>query len=672
MEANNKIYDFIIVGGGIYSCCVYYYLKKHNPETQILIIEKDNKLGGCIKTERCNNNVIYELGANVFKLCNNSYKLIKELNLTDQIAIVNKGLVRYISYENNIYPLYLSFLGYICFPLISLKNKIKLIYKILFKKYKHVNSYHYDISIKNYMKENFDSEHYQFLLLPLIYGSSGGHGDMSALSFLSRNLKLVHNIKNSLRIWNDKINEIDDNTNKYTFMDFNKNNLSNIKKYYQSSCAETEYDDSIILNNPDLNEHEHFQNRKSTYIPENTETNITNLNADIIEFIPTSTYTPTQTVYKRLNQNIDKENKIQSFENEELNESNKLKMNYKKNGEYIEIANYNTQSAFRDICSNINRNKNGKQIQNKQNFIFYIFNYSLKFIKNIYFSINYTLFKYFPMIYNNIDNNFLQRIEEEEKKKYIGKTVSLNCGLYEFICQLKKYIHEKDISTNTELNFIEKNIKNNIWRCNIKKNNTETNICSKNVILTVNSKMCANILRKILPIEIKNNLEKISYSSLITANIYFNKEDIKIPKNLFGLLSADKNAYILGCFYASNMFTNRCENNKSLLTLYIRDNNITFNNNEELNKTILNNLKKIFPFSDNAKPTILNVTKWKHILPAYSENYENKLKEFLNELTNSQYENLFVDAGWITGTSISDRITSAMELSDYIIKKNII
>ncbi|KEG01265.1 protoporphyrinogen oxidase, putative [Plasmodium vinckei vinckei] len=628
METNNKTYDFVLVGGGIYSCCMYYYLKKNNPEIKILIIEKENKLGGCIKTETHNNNVIYELGANVFKLCNNSYKLIKELNLCDQIAIVNKGLVRYISYKNKLYPLYLSFLGYICFPLISFKNKIKLIYKILFKKYNHVNSYHYDISVKNYMKENFDSQHYQYLLLPLIYGSSGGYGNISALSFFSRNLKLVYNNKNSLRIWNEKINTIDNNIiSKSSLTNLYKNNSTNVKIYSQSSSASTEYDDSVILNQPDTNDNEHFYNRKNTYIPENSD-----INANTIESghalksvsIPTSAHN--QTAYKRHNKYITEQNKQQSFEN-------------------------------------------GKQCQYKQNFISSIIDYLLKIIKNVLFSINYTIYKHFPMLYINIDNDFLQRIEEEEKKKYIGKTVSLNYGLYEFIHQLKKHIHEKDISTNTELNYIEKDRKNNIWTCNINKNNTKTNIYSKNVILTVNSKMCANILRKILPTQIKNNLEQFSYSSLMTANIYFNKEDITIPKNLFGLLSAEQNAYILGCFYANNMFTNRCENNKILLTLYIRDNNI--NNDEELKTTILNNLKNILPINNNTKPTILNVTKWKDILPAYSENYENKLKEFLNELENPQYQNLFVDAGWITGTSISDRISSAMDLSTYIIKKNI-
>ncbi|CAD2087044.1 protoporphyrinogen oxidase, putative [Plasmodium vinckei brucechwatti] len=630
METNDKTYDFILVGGGIYSCCMYYYLKKNNPEIKILIIEKENKLGGCIRTETYNNNVIYELGANVFKLCNNSYKLIKELNLCDQIAIINKGLVRYVSYENKLYPLYLSFLGYIYFPLISFKNKIKLIYKILFKKYKHVNSYHYDISIKNYMKENFDLQHYQYLLLPLIYGSSGGNGNISALSFLSRNLKLVYNNKNSLRIWNEKINTIDNNIiSKSSLTNFEKSNSINVKIYSQSS-ASTEYDDNSILNQADTNDNEHFHNRKNTNIPENNDRNI---NANTIESVPVlkSVSIPTpahkQTVYKRHNKNIDEGSKQQSFEN-------------------------------------------GEQCRYKQNFISSIIDYSLKIIKNVLFSINYTIYKYFPRLYINIDNNFLQRIEEEEKKKYIGKTVSLNYGLYEFIRQLKKHIHEKDISANTELNYIEKNMKNNIWTCTINKNNTKTNIYCKNVILTVNSKMCANILRKILPTQIKNNLEQFSYSSLMTANIYFNKEDLTIPKNLFGLLSAEQNAYILGCFYANNMFTNRCENNKILLTLYIRDNNI--DNDEELKKIILNNLKSILPINNNAKPTILNITKWKDILPSYSENYENKLKEFLNELENPQYQNLFVDAGWITGTSISDRISSAMELSDYIIKKNII
>ncbi|GAB65490.1 protoporphyrinogen oxidase [Plasmodium cynomolgi strain B] len=176
-------YDVIIIGGGLFSCCLYYFLKRKNRDIKILILEKEQTLGGYIKTEWLEDqgkNFLCELGPNIFKISEESYQLLNELNLLSHVRVLNRKLL-------------------------SVTNKVKLIYKLLFKRYKELRAYDEDISVEEYMRENFDLQHYNFLLLPLIYGSCGGVGSISAVSFFSRNLKLFDNKLNTLRVWQERM-----------------------------------------------------------------------------------------------------------------------------------------------------------------------------------------------------------------------------------------------------------------------------------------------------------------------------------------------------------------------------------------------------------------------------------------------------------------------------------
>ena len=90
------IYDTIIIGGGIGGLYSAYELLKKNNKLNILLLEKNNYLGGRIKTFRKNiNNHDYQFeeGAgrfnNYHKLL---FKLLKELNLDKYIIKINSDI----------------------------------------------------------------------------------------------------------------------------------------------------------------------------------------------------------------------------------------------------------------------------------------------------------------------------------------------------------------------------------------------------------------------------------------------------------------------------------------------------------------------------------------------------------------------------------------------------
>ncbi|ETW29395.1 protoporphyrinogen oxidase [Plasmodium falciparum FCH/4] len=591
---SHEIYDVILIGGGLFNCCLYYYLKLKNSELSIIIVEKEENLGGYIKTYTYNiddKKILVELGPNMFKLCNESYNLINKLNLLSSVRLLDDTLIRYIYIKNyKLYPLYLNIFSYLSFPLINISNKIKLLFKLIFKQYKNLNSYTNDISVENYMNDNFDSQHYNFLLLPFIYGSCAGNGKISAVSFFSRNLKLFHNKVNSLYIWNEKIKSEEKNRN--------------IK---------------CVNNNTFI--YQHMNKKKKNF----------------------NLFTPCYNFFYISNKNM----KMDVYLNVLYNYYSSNKKTEKKN-------------VFNYICYRI-----PILLLHMKQFSINIFRHISIFLK-----CTYQFFYPFLML-PDLAKWTTSHFDDEKKKKknLIGKTVTFKNGLYELIDKLQSHMNKEFIYTNHEVDFIEKAY-NNLWMCNIKHENQNKTIYGKNIVLAVNSKICSNIMRNILPVNIRDILLNFSYSSIISISLYFKKSDINIPKNFFGFLSSDKCAHILGCFHINNMFKERChDDNKVLLTLYMggsnHPNDITLDE-YEIKEIISNDLKNIFDIYNDAQPNILKIHKWKDAIPFYSYNYEKLLKKVMEELNKLSYKNLYLDSGWITGTSISDRIRSAQDLCEYI------
>ncbi len=91
----------VIIGGGISGLSIGHYLNKINSD--FLIIEKNNRLGGNIFSENING-FICENGPNTILLNNNEIKeLIEDINLSKDIYWPNEKVIknRYVL-KNNI------------------------------------------------------------------------------------------------------------------------------------------------------------------------------------------------------------------------------------------------------------------------------------------------------------------------------------------------------------------------------------------------------------------------------------------------------------------------------------------------------------------------------------------------------------------------------------------
>jgi protoporphyrinogen oxidase len=138
------LYDIIIIGGGVSGLYTAYNLLTKNPLLKIMILEKNNYLGGRIKTfnKKINNhNYIWEEGAG--RLNDNHHlliKLINDLNLKDNLSKISSEISFYPSHgyntKNNIK--YINKSPYIYINKIikhSKKNKKEYLQQFTFKEY---------------------------------------------------------------------------------------------------------------------------------------------------------------------------------------------------------------------------------------------------------------------------------------------------------------------------------------------------------------------------------------------------------------------------------------------------------------------------------------------------------------------------------------------------------
>ena len=80
----------IILGGGISGLSARYYLTKHHPKVRVSLLEKEEQIGGVIKTEK--GPFFFERGPRTFKTsrCPTLLSLIDELGLTKQLIFSSK------------------------------------------------------------------------------------------------------------------------------------------------------------------------------------------------------------------------------------------------------------------------------------------------------------------------------------------------------------------------------------------------------------------------------------------------------------------------------------------------------------------------------------------------------------------------------------------------------
>ncbi len=181
MHGRNR-QKYVILGAGISGLSLAWFLRKNNPDCELLILEKSSKTGGYIQTHNTFG-FLFEMGPHTLRLshpyinvCN---ELFSDLNITDKLIKPDQAFrTRFLAYNNKLHPLTLNPIN-----LLNPKNFIKLTYPILKNLVKPCQIPVEDDSIKNFFEVNFGEHITKHFIDPFVMGVKGGN--IEALSFKS-------------------------------------------------------------------------------------------------------------------------------------------------------------------------------------------------------------------------------------------------------------------------------------------------------------------------------------------------------------------------------------------------------------------------------------------------------------------------------------------------------
>ncbi|MXW83224.1 MAG: protoporphyrinogen oxidase [Rhodothermaceae bacterium] len=173
----------VIVGGGITGLAAAWALRQTSAPPDIVLLEKNNRLGGCIHTEHCDG-FLMEHGPDVFLtrkpeanlLCKELRLPLQKTNQDRRGVYLRHGKELYRAPEGmsglvpgKIWPLISS-------PLLSLRGKLRVLAELLLPP----SADDTDESVEHFFCRRFGREAYSTLIEPLLGGLAGG--DASRLS----------------------------------------------------------------------------------------------------------------------------------------------------------------------------------------------------------------------------------------------------------------------------------------------------------------------------------------------------------------------------------------------------------------------------------------------------------------------------------------------------------
>lgn len=173
----------LVLGGGISGLSVAYQLKKL--DQNFLLIEKDNEVGGKIKSAEIQGFTI-EKGPNTV-LVNNSEirKLLDELNLADQVIKADSLAIknRYVLYNNTIEALPTSPISALKSPLIGWESLLKILKEPFLSKKEE------EESLANFIRRRLGNQVYKNFIYPFVTGIYAGDPEKLSINFTLKMLK---------------------------------------------------------------------------------------------------------------------------------------------------------------------------------------------------------------------------------------------------------------------------------------------------------------------------------------------------------------------------------------------------------------------------------------------------------------------------------------------------
>jgi len=246
------------------------------------------------------------------------------------------------------------------------------------------------------------------------------------------------------------------------------------------------------------------------------------------------------------------------------------------------------------------------------------------------------------------------------ERKATREVFSVKGGLNNLINALVKNIGEENITFNCYDLTFEKTNSNHF-------KNQNSNKTFAFVISTVGTYE----LEYLFPFVEKENLGKINqlkYAKVVQVSLGF-KNWKGIQLNAFGgLVPFKENRDVLGVLFLSSFLKNRAPENGALLSVFlggIRKSEMFELSDSEIIKKVEKEIKAMMGISE-FNPDLLKISRYKHAIPQYSFESEEKLKAIFN--IQEQNPGLILGGNIRDGIGMADRIKQGKELANEIIQ----
>lgn len=182
----------IVLGGGLSGLAATYYLSRLVPQQKIILLEQTDRLGGWIKSERINEEVIFETSARTLRPGGltgiNTLNLLEELHLHADIKPIHQhspaAQNRFIYSKGELHALPRTAVGFLTTQKPFTKPLVLQILKDLTAKRKIVH----DEPIYEFVQRRFGNEVADYLIDPLICGICAGNSKEISVNFLMKTL----------------------------------------------------------------------------------------------------------------------------------------------------------------------------------------------------------------------------------------------------------------------------------------------------------------------------------------------------------------------------------------------------------------------------------------------------------------------------------------------------
>ncbi|MDJ0625065.1 MAG: protoporphyrinogen oxidase [Candidatus Caenarcaniphilales bacterium] len=271
----------------------------------------------------------------------------------------------------------------------------------------------------------------------------------------------------------------------------------------------------------------------------------------------------------------------------------------------------------------------------------------------------YELDKKYQSISRGMLFSLLKKGKKENREIY-----SFESGLNELINGIVQYLPSERLKLNSQITLVEECSSLEKGYKYFLHSNSGEKILAKRVIIATPSYVAASLM----PLRL-SELQKITYSPLVTVNCWMNKSlmresNQKLVEESFGFLSSkNEDIKTLGVIFNSSLFPKRAPDECFSFTIFLGGSNfpelISLSDNQ-IKDICIEDINKAFNLTGKLEHKDLKVkliSRWKKAVPQLSLGHHNLIQSTLENLPND----IAIAGNYIKGVSIENAAQSGLD-----------